>query len=1245
MALVQHISMRVPWRDQPWNDKVCASPLDNSSCLLLKNIGDERDDAWEADVAGISFVDLVDLNRLPCLSERATFMSPHGYSLVKEHPYRFTKALKDHLHPTTVSVPAYAFEAVPFRWLSRETVDEALWRDTEDYRPEREDFAHKILGFKPGWLMDGRNQRALLDRFFADVVQDQSLVLIYLKHSPLQEESKRRLLVGAASVSLVTAPPMWNQSGSQPFDSSMWETIVSHSLRPDQKQGILLPYQQLIPLLEGGEDVSGALAWAPDGADVEFSYVTEHVSDDTAIAALNALRAAADGMTRLGIEMPSAATHWVDDQIERLWQLRGPAPGLAAVMGHLGAESAHRIVRRLVTESDWLLDPWSVVERALDASSSLGVELAGELPASIGLSWKGHSRDEQAALKVLSAMDVRRDQVNAVMTGQSTWLITPEDLVDNPYFASTCTYRSRHPIPLSTVDQACFPAAHVRWANVIEPICDMNDPGDARRLEAFMVDVLERMAEDGDTLASEGDVLSAAAEIATTRPCPISGSLLNAYHLDARHLDVYDRWTPVTAAEMAGGEPAYKLAHLHEVGLDITEHMTERRDARRFDVPFNPRAAIDAAFGPTAPDDVEEELARAEKAAGLGELFASRLSVLVGPAGTGKTTLLQTLVSQPQVVQDGVLLLAPTGKARVQLQSKVTHEAQTLASFLVKKGGYDPDTGRYLSVDPAKRSKVGLVVIDEASMLTEEMLAATLSALEGVKRLILVGDHRQLPPIGPGRPFVDLVEWLKPDTFANAARVAPGYVELTVFRRQQAQGEEREDLALARWFGGEDLPGAADDIWQKLRLGTPSQTIAYRQWAVEGVGGTLIQAIEAELGLEDAADRERAFKLTYGAHLSDDGKWVNWSTGAGGAGDRCEDWQVLSPTRSRVFGTVELNRMIKQRYRAGDLRRAENFYGHRPPKPIGPERIVMGDKVMQTRNDSHAKAYPEGAGMNYVANGEIGVVVGRASKTPTFANVEFSSQVGATYGYRPSSSDDPPLELAWAVTVHKSQGSEFGVTFLVLPSRVPVSRELLYTALTRQTRKVVILHEGTVEDLFTLASPALSETARRMTDLFRKPAPRQLTVGDLMRKFDGNLIHVAPSGVLVRSKNEVIVASILEDLAPGRWSYEAPLTIDGVTKYPDFTIQTASGDEIVWEHLGMMNNPKYAADWAAKKAWYIANGFRPFDEPDTPGTRGVLMWTDDQAGVDQPRWLKIATEVLGAAAPRRTARKTAGRRP
>jgi len=1171
-------------------------------------------------------------------------MSATGYRIVKEHPYRHNKALQGHLLPSPVAMPGYAFEAVPFRWLSRQTFETEIFDESVHYDPYLEEQAHRTLGYTPAWIMDGRNQRAVMERFFEPVDTDDGLVFIYLKHSPLQEESGRRLLVGAARITGVQLPPMWQQSGHQPFDSSMWETTVTHSLRPEQTDGFLMPYQALVGLLDEGRDVSGALAWAPEDKDVEFSYVTEHVSDDTAIAALTALRAAADTARDLGVSVAESGLSWLDQQVERLWQLRGPTPGLASALGYLGVRHAHRVARAVIDSTSVGADPWVMVQEAFNPATAIGRQLTAEVPPTVGAVWRAMDDDERNALVILSAMDISQQQLTAVFTGQTTVPVTPAELVENPYYAAICTYRSIDHVSFSTVDRACYPAPHVTWANVIRDRVDLSDPGDRRRCEAVMVEVLESLAVEGDTLAGEDLVIARAAEIPVAQAFRLTPYLLRAHGLDARTLSGIEHWSPIMAAEFADGRPAYKLLHLVEVKDLLADLLGSRRDARRFTPGFDARALMDAVL-PQVHVDGEEELARAEKAAGLAELYSSRLSVLVGPAGTGKTTLLRALVDLPDVKAEGLYLLAPTGKARVQLQSRVQHTAHTLASFLIKKGGYDPDSGRYTPVERAHQVAAGLVVIDEASMLTEEMLASALSAFSSIQRLVLVGDYRQLPPIGAGRPFVDVVEWLRPESFGGGIRVAPGYVELTVFRRQQASGDdERDDLALARWFGDGDLPGSADEIWQKLRSGEDSPTVCYRSWKDGDVVSVLMTALDEELGILRAEDKEKAFKLSYGAVETPDGKWINWNTGKDGAGDRCERWQILSPTRSRIFGTTELNRHLKRELRGGDLAWARRSFGFRPPRPMGPEQIVMGDKVMQTVNESHRKAYPSGSGMDYVANGEIGVVIGRAAKWPKFANVEFSSQIGASYGYWPSAVDDPPLELAWAVTVHKSQGSEFGTTFLVIPAKVQLSRELIYTALTRQRTKVVILHEGEVEGLKTLASPSMSESARRLTDLFRAPEPREVTTHDGLKRFDGNLIHVAPGDVMVRSKNEVILAGIFESVAPGRWEYERPITgLDGVTKYPDFTIETLAGERVVWEHLGMMNNPRYAADWSAKKTWYIQQGYRPYDDSDAGGERGVLVWTEDTGGVDQPAWLALAESVLGStsARPRRPTKKTA----
>jgi hypothetical protein len=269
----------------------------------------------------------------------------------------------------------------------------------------------------------------------------------------------------------------------------------------------------------------------------------------------------------------------------------------------------------------------------------------------------------------------------------------------------------------------------------------------------------------------------------------------------------------------------------------------------------------------------------------------------------------------------------------------------------------------------------------------------------------------------------------------------------------------------------------------------------------------------------------------------------------------------------------------------------------------------------------------------YIANGEIGMAVGFFWKKglPDLRwklEVEFSSQPGHKYDFtgRDFGEDgNPILELAYALTVHKSQGSEFGTVILVLPNPCRLlSRELLYTALTRQRNRIVILHQGPRSELRKFSSDDRSETARRLTNLFIAPSPIVIDG----RFFEEHLIHRTSRGEMVRSKSEVIIADHLANKGV-KYSYEQPLTIDNVTKYPDFTIvDMESGSTYYWEHCGMLHVPSYRRRWESKLDWYRAKGILSHEEG--RGKNGTLIITRDEANgsINSAKITSLITEVL-----------------
>jgi hypothetical protein len=1238
---VRHLSVRVPWHDAGWDGTICRFPAGNASCLILKRIRDQRDDAKEVANSGQSWVELPDAERPPCHAENVAFMLPREQLRTLTHAYANSSPAHRNLLPTPLRMPAYSASAVPFRWMLRENARTLADEHGIVLAEELERQADEMTGFKSTWTQAGPNQARLLDAFFSAVRPEQSLVFFYAKRTPLTEDT-RRVLIGVGRVTGVAPTREFRAGGQNRLETRMWEHPVIHSIRPGHKDGFLLPYHDIMALAEKDPtlDTERFVAFAPDDHWNEFSFGSEHVSHDAAITALLSCAAALRECATLVQGDWEGALRWIDARLNELWQMRGPCPGLGSALTAFGIDQGNFVAYDINNALEENEDPWPAVEQALADPSLLGLGLDRRISATMSKVWQALPQERRALLKLLSRFAITADQAKLLYEParrrEHDIDVDDSDILANPYLIYELTRHVVNPVTLSIVDRGLFPDAVVRDKHPLPLPSSVDDGADPRRVRGVLISILERAAASGDTLVPRDRIISEveAETKALPQPCPIGEDLLNALEPDLAPV--------VIRVQLSDNSPAYQLDRLGMVRTTIAGTVERRLNARRHTVAADWEALLAKALSDAQdPQDEDERAtearARQEKEAALAELAGSRISVLIGPAGTGKTTLLNVLSNQPGIRSGGVLLLAPTGKARVRLGQSTGLRARTIAEFLVGLDRYDGDTGRYRFDGKGPEAAGKTVIIDEASMLTEEQLAATIRALKDIERLILVGDPRQLPPIGSGRPFVDIVTRLRPENVEGVfPRVGPGYAELTIRRRQV--GEARDDLLLADWFSGEAPDPGADEIWDRIEGGVASDRIRLVPWSSDlDLQETLIHCLVDELKLAGPED-EANFGLSLGGSLYGERVFYWPKRGSNrGAAEGVENWQILTPVRGRAYGTGEVNRTIQRQFRAGTLQWAESR-GRKVPPPFGIEEIVYGDKVIQTTNQRRRGVWPEQGALRYVANGEIGIAVGQYKRKnasykglPWELEVEFSSQTGFAYKYRKGEFGDegnPPLELAYAITVHKAQGSEFGTTFLILPQGERwYSRELLYTALTRQRDRIILLHQGDLSDLKRLADPQHSETARRLTNLFKAP---ELVRFDSNLFLEGNLIHRTQRGETVRSKSEVIIADTLHHVGLD-YSYEQRLVgADGSVRYPDFTIDDAeTGEHVYWEHLGLLHDAAYRTRWERKLDWYRMQGILTVSEGG--GDAGALVTSEDSpdGGIDSRRIRALIKEVLG----------------
>jgi len=1242
---LRHLSMRVPWMDTPWDGTVCHDAALNQDCKALSRIADNRADPAVGDLchihAGQSMSDLKYAERPCCFDENAWIMSSEPMMHKKVHRY---KELGVPSHQDTkdadFQIEPYSGNCVPFAWFLKDFADE--WE--RSYGADFDESIEPDLGFETIWWQAVGNQRMIMDRFWSHIRPKESLVFMYAKRTPFYD-GPERVLIGVGRV-LGVGPIVGHMGkGKSGPKALVWERNVQHTIRETCEDGFILPYHAALEQARKNPkfDPSPLVAVVPSEHREHFSFASSLVVADTAIDCLLELhRALAFADQHMEGDW-SSCLQWLDDRLHNVWDTRGPYPGMGAALRALGLENGVRVAYAIESRVGAAQDPWDTFEKAINDPHGVLPEVGGSVRGAQAL-WKGMDSERKELLRLLSRLELTPEQAEHIFQSNHRRdygiHVSDSDLLENPYKVFEKTRLTPYPIPFGVVDRGLFPADHFRKAHPLPTKSAVEEGNDQRRVRAFIIDLLEKASDQGDTFLP-GDRLMEMGKSHRVKPeCHITQDLLKG------HADFLKRRLEVFPLEDDQG--AYQLNRLQETGGVIRKVVGDRLGKKIEAHHPNPiglqvdwSKVLDREFGAvsSASDPKREERARKEKIAALQEMERSRFTVVSGLAGTGKTTLVAIFCNEMRKLKENALMLAPTGKARVRLHSVMSKHGfddpscKTIAQFLFNIGRFDVETQRYyINREMDRVLGFELVVIDEMSMVTEEMLAAVLDAVgRRPKRIILVGDHRQLPPIGAGRPLLDIFNHLTKKMCASKKpRVGKGFSDLWVTMRTQEENPSEPQFGwrLANSFGGGELGKREIDNFH-LAATTKTPNFEAHKWETpEELEEILFGVLKDKLQLRDGREG-KDYDKCLGMYRSSGGTGIFRPKSA----PKVEEHQILSPVKSGGWGVHCLNQFVHKTLRAhwvaeGAKALDPSRRSHaRSPIPMGEEHIVYGDKVICTRNHWHKVS----KGSFFIANGDMGIAwIYKNESYKKAIRVSFAQHKDRGYSFDRdyfNEGGEQYLTLAYALTIHKAQGSEFALTILVLPREsIRLSREAMYTALTRYTDSMVVLYQGQWEDFLPYTFDEYSEAAARLTNLFETPA----LVSYQGKTFHTDMLHVAQNGVPLRSKSEVIVMNALLNCDQDP-KYEKPLTLGDRTIYPDFTmVDGATGKTYYWEHLGMLGKSDYARKWQKKLELYKRHGIVPYSKG-AAGDKILITSEDSKAGGINAKDIKVKIEeVFGA---------------
>ena len=495
---------------------------------------------------------------------------------------------------------------------------------------------------------------------------------------------------------------------------------------------------------------------------------------------------------------------------------------------------------------------------------------------------------------------------------------------------------------------------------------------DPRRIEAGLLFELKYNLTAGHSFLPEEKLIGATAQLLSAEPESVRDGISRL--LEADRL-VRDR--------LAGIDIVY-LPTLYEAEVFTTARLLSFAD-HTFPAPANldtlVRSAADSSgirYSPTQEEAIRE-------AATAGALL------ITGGPGTGKTTILNGILDLYDQMGLRCLLAAPTGRAAKRLTEVTGRDASTIHRLL--EAGIDPNTGlMYFAKDESNPLKADAIIVDEMSMVDIELLHNLLKAIPQGRRLVLVGDPDQLPPVGPGFPFGDMLR----------SNMLPAIRLTEVFR----QAQESLIVMNAHRVNHGELPDLKNRRSDFFFLPARSE-----QEVAQTIVDLCARRLPQNMGIP------------------------------------ADQIQVLTPTRKGGVGTWSLNKLLQNSLNPPAPNKKE--------RPFGEFSFREGDRVMQIRNnyDIMWKKSDGSAVGTGIFNGDIGIIRSISMEMETLT-VVFDDRE-ADYDFTQLNE----LEPAYAMTVHKSQGSEYRAVVLCAWNGSPylLNRSVLYTAITRARELLIIV--------------------------------------------------------------------------------------------------------------------------------------------------------------------------------------------